>query len=175
VETKKVVAAAVVVAAVAVVAYLLIWRPRADDDRPDIIVSNRKLSVQTDKDWQDLSTSGRKWKPDHQNGRSVAEYEVSGTNAKSSCAALTGQNVQVDFTLNGATQTLTVGREANTAGKYEPVVDVPVDFEHAGNRKKLRIKLDPDAAITALRVGSSACEFPNDASRDVEIKLKMKY
>ena len=169
-ETKKVVAAAVVVAGVVVLVYLL-W-PHADDDRPDIVVSNRKLSVQTDRDWQDLSTSGRKWKPDHQRGRSVAEYEVSGTNAKGSCAALIGQTVQVDFTLSGATQTLTVGREANTAGKYEPVVDVPVDFEHAGNRKKLRIKLDPDAAITAVRAAVRV-SFPT-SEPGCRIRPKMK-
>ena len=52
-----------------------------------------------------------------------------------------------------------------------------VDLEHdGGNRRQLKIKLDPEGGITKVTVGgNSPCTFPKDANRSVVVTLNMNY
>ena len=165
---------------------LLLWKLKllklkhfiADEDRPEIVVRNRKLRIRTRKDWEQVS-SARKWRPKHPNGKSVVEYKVTTENAKEShCnSPLHGDEVEIVYETGSGTHTIKVVRELN-GSKYEPHVQSDnVDLEHDGNdRRALRIKIDPDAGIKSVKVsGRPICTFPENPDRDTEVKVKMRH
>ena len=128
-----------------------------------------------------MVSSANKWKPDHANGKSVTEYEVTVQNAKEpqcNTGSLTGTEVRIVIEVNSREETIKLVRERNaSSGKHEPVVDSDIDLEHeTGNRKTLRIKDDPDASIKKVKVGNNTeCTFPNVPGDDVVVKVKIKH
>ena len=161
---------------------LYLWKRKkllaADEDRPEIIVKNGKLRIRTGKDWSRLG-SDRKWKPDHPVGKSVREYKVTVENAvEAACdgMTLTGDSVLVVYKTNSTEHTVTLVLERD-ASINEPIVQAGVDLEHdGGNRRQLKIKLDPEGGITKVTVGgNSPCTFPKDANRSVVVTLNMNY
>ena len=179
---------ALVLIVVAAGVALYLWKFKrplvAGEDRPEIIVRNGKLRIRSGdggnrgKNWKRLTD--REWKQDHPEGKSVREYKVTVENAvEAACdgMTLTGDTVTVVYTSDSAEHTVTLDLERDASNINEPTVRSGVDLEHdGGNRKQLKIKLDPEGGITKVTVGSnSPCTFPKVANRPVVVELSMKY
>jgi hypothetical protein len=154
------------------------WKPfGGNEDRPEIVVRNRKLRIKTGKDWKDQG-SRRKWKPDHPNGKSVKEFKVTVRNAnESQCASeLTGRKVTITYKVDSVEHTVELVRNRRN-DREEPMVDADVDLEHDNNdRQVLKIKLDPEGGIVKVKVqGHPACTFPQDPTQDVVVRVDMTY
>ena len=110
-----------------------------DDDRPPIIVRNGSVifdggdpkgDPKTWKAWK-KDILGEQWKPDHDNGRKVREYQVSysGFSNPPACTTTTtsGQEVLVDYTTSGGTVTMKMYIQVKIGfpgfGKREPKID----------------------------------------------------
>jgi len=167
---------ALIVALVAVVVgyaafRFMIQKPR--EERPEIIVRNRKLQLEHEKKWRRLD-SDRKWKLDHDAGDPVSKYIVSEENSR--CGPLEGEVVEVLFRVGGIDHNFKFTLEdPDKTGKLEPVLNAPLDLEFDGSsKKKLKIKLDPDGGIAKVRVDENdktACSFTPGA---VELRFKLK-
>jgi hypothetical protein len=121
-----------------------------DDDRPPIEVVAGSIRFVHGFRWKEHGTGRRKWKPDHSNGHSVADYDVLiGTLTRG-----TGETVTIEYTEDGTTYPFTVTRVGNVhSGRYEPLVisEQPMDqdcdgfgisFGNKGSGRITRVAVD---------------------------------
>ncbi len=147
------------------------------EDRPEIRVRNRKLTIENDeKNWIALDVSNKQWKMDHSEGYSVESYQVIVFNSKNDCGPLAGNEVLISLEINNDVHVFKFHLVEST-GINEPVVTSPVELRHRSLswKKKLKIKDDPEARITKIDVNGKQCSFPGDPEKEVRVKLQMIY
>jgi hypothetical protein len=115
----------------------------AREARPPIIVKGGSIDFYTGKAWKG---SGKKWKPDHGNGKSVTGYEVSVFGSAQCSWTMTGSTIK--FVYEGKTFTITTEKVAN---KYEPVIAGDENLSYILNQNKLTFG-DEDKALTSVTI-----------------------
>ena len=168
-----------IVVATGVALYLWKFKKRlgGDEDRPEIIVRNGKLGIETAKDWEDLA-SGKKWRPNQPNGKSVAEFVVTVKNSQdcSEQKEMRGRSVTISYQADSHSRKIRFSRRGNS-GTNEPVLDADLTLKHDnGNRQKLKHNDDTDDRITEVRVGSNnPCACPDRNGESVVVRINMTY
>jgi hypothetical protein len=148
------------------------------EERPEIRVRNRKLTIENDrKNWIRVKpNSDKEWKHDHDDGYSVESYQVTVRNSKQRCGPLQGPEVLMTLEIAKVPHEFKFCLVRDAKGTNEPVVISPVDLQHSSlTKKKLKIKTDPDGGITEVRVGGKQCYFPGDPNKEVVVRLQMIY
>jgi hypothetical protein len=137
------------------------------EDRPEIRVRNRKLTIEnTKKNWKRLG-SDREWKHDDPYGKPVTAYRVRATGI--TCGPVTGTDVLVVFeTDNGAA---TYEFEIHLVEGEAVVTSPQVDLDHVVADKKLKIRGEPEGRITQIRVDGNLCGGAAAPGATVEVSL----
>jgi hypothetical protein len=170
----------IVVAAAGVALYL--WKRKkllgGNEDRPEIVVRNDRLSIETDKDWTSLS-SNNKWKPDHEDGKSVKEFVVTVENSQdcSPGKTMTGESVTIVYMADSHRRKIRVTRKRNSKNTNEPLVDADLRLKHySGDLKKLKHDTDSVDRIIEVAVrGNTPCTCPDRAGQPVVVRINMTY
>ncbi len=162
---------------------LYLWKRKkpfgGDEDRPEIIVRNDRLSIETDKEWVSLSPSHNKWKPDHALGKSVKEFEVTVENSQDCSIGkrMTGDSVTIVYMADSQRRKIKVTRKRNPSKTNEPIVDADVRLKHHnGDLKKLKHDSDSvDRIIEVAVAGYTPCTCPDRAGQPVVVRINMTY
>jgi hypothetical protein len=133
-----------------------------EEERPPIVVDTSQIEFSHGHKWKDHG-NGKKWKPEHDNGKTVTGFDVIAidrSNAKV-CLADNQPKVEIVYTLTaGGMVTFTVDLEQRK-DIYEPRLTTTETLTYVGNNKR-RVKLAKDGLITKV-VAGEPCMFSEGA------------
>jgi hypothetical protein len=154
-----------------------IFGGNGDEERPPIIVKNGSIIFENQ-----LATSGtgsgrsfdwtpsgnRRWKPDHENGKRIAEFYV--TFRGVDCAPMTGNPVHITRqTAQSVTEVYQVIRQGFF--RVDPKVVTPDDMKIDNSLPlKTLTSLDDGGSITEVAIGTSKCPIPADKKPEITIE-----
>lgn len=175
-ETKTVAAVGGAVLVTAAVLGLFVY-DRLSEERPPIRVKNKKLVLESGKDWK-KDKIGEQWKPNHSAGGDVSRFEV--TTLAPTCATFTGKEIVLIVMIGGSAQEFRFYPQTNLDpfsvdfGDSEPKFDSPQSLEPDATKKTLKIKGDPELWISkVLADGQEKCSFAQTEPR-VDLELRGK-
>jgi hypothetical protein len=170
-------AAIAVLAVATAVAYALgFFDFNGNEERPPIIVRGGSIVFENQlvsgtgqsKRWVPSGT--KKWKPDHQEGKRINDFEVTFTGVQ--CATLTGHPVRITRTNgSGATETYDIKREGWL--RVDPKVVAPQTVDLVVNNAIPKATLtspDTGGAITEVRIGGSSCALPAENNAEIIVQ-----
>jgi hypothetical protein len=153
---------------------------RDDEDRPVIVVSGGSIKIEHEEDekekdkkkWKkhdETNPSDRRWKPDHDNGRSVNIYVIE-INVPGGHPRYAGDTVRFYFTPKvGIETTVTLTRELE-GSKYVPLLDPSSRLDLRDERRLLI--LDVPGHISKLEIDNrQVATFPAGTEQAIKIKM----
>jgi hypothetical protein len=163
----------VVVVGAAVAGFLVARQLNGTDDRPPIEVVEGSIHFGHGYAWADQSTTGegKRWRPDHPNGKHTKHFDVTVTTngSDAGCASMQGKEI----TINYGSRSFTVNpKPRGNEGKDEPELEsltLPLALDATG----LVLSSTEEGDITTIRVNQSVCDVSGKPK--VRIKIRPKH